>query len=114
MPCCLRLLAIRVAPSTSLMFPPLRFILSLSGRLCTDGRGAEVPYVQPSHAFGRHWPGAASRFPAAPRPALQKEPEKDRLTPQLFLATTAWRFRGNHAQTPPATLSVSSAASTAE
>src|SRR5512138_1984514 len=40
MPCCLRLLAIRVAPSTSLMFPP-RDRTDVAARLGVDGRVAK-------------------------------------------------------------------------
>ena len=63
MPCCLRLLAISVAPSTSLMVSPLQFIDLLVARLCIDGRGAKGRWVQPSHASGL-WTAAERCDPA--------------------------------------------------
>src|SRR5262245_12641753 len=62
MRCCLRLLAIRVAPSTSFMDFPLVADRTSAARLRIDGRVAEGPYfpmcdtAEPRlHAFGRYW-----------------------------------------------------------
>src|SRR5215218_5569302 len=46
MPCCLRLRAIRVAPSTSLMFPLLPIDLLLAASLGIDGRAAKGAYFR--------------------------------------------------------------------
>src|SRR5687767_8110002 len=55
MPCCLRLRAIRVAPSISLMFPLLPTDLSLAESLGIDGRdakGASFRYAMRARACG--------------------------------------------------------------
>src|SRR5581483_11338404 len=62
MPCCLRLRAIRVAPSISLTFPPLCFMI-FGYEIMHRWWGRESALLPPSHAFGPYWP--ASRAASA-------------------------------------------------